>query len=168
MEQTLSERIVAEARTWITRPFGGTSYRHQGRLKGTAIDCAGFIVGVAINAQTGIDFQKPDHVLELGKELNVPHNYKRRENGKELLKLLKDYMDQISFADAAPGDVIALIDQSLREPTVPRHLAIITEILPQTWYIIHAANAGVVEHRIDDNFRKRFHSLYRVRPINAR
>lgn len=37
----LSERIVAEARSWI-----GTPYRHQASLKGVGCDCLGLLRGV--------------------------------------------------------------------------------------------------------------------------
>jgi cell wall-associated NlpC family hydrolase len=33
--------IVAAARSWL-----GTPWRHQGRLKGIAVDCGGLIIGV--------------------------------------------------------------------------------------------------------------------------
>jgi hypothetical protein len=38
------DEIVTEARSWIN-----TRYRHQGRLKGVAVDCVGLIIGVGIN-----------------------------------------------------------------------------------------------------------------------
>jgi hypothetical protein len=36
-----SEQILAAARSWL-----GTPWRHQGRLKGVAVDCGGLIIGV--------------------------------------------------------------------------------------------------------------------------
>jgi NlpC/P60 family putative phage cell wall peptidase len=40
-EDGLTERIVAEARSWI-----GTPYRHQAALKGVGCDCLGLVRGV--------------------------------------------------------------------------------------------------------------------------
>ena len=37
----LGPEIVAEARTWV-----GTPYHHQGRLRGSRVDCVGLILGV--------------------------------------------------------------------------------------------------------------------------
>ena len=38
---TLRSDIVSEARTWIDTPYG-----HQGRRKGTRVDCVGLVIGV--------------------------------------------------------------------------------------------------------------------------
>jgi hypothetical protein len=41
MSRVESAEILAAARTWL-----GTPWRHQGRLKGVAMDCGGLILGV--------------------------------------------------------------------------------------------------------------------------
>jgi len=61
-----------------------------------------------------------------------------------------------------PGDVLALIDESLREPEIPRHLVIVTSTEPNL-YLIHAAHNGVVEHRANKRFQDRIHSCWRVK-----
>lgn len=138
----LAERIVAEARTWK-----GTRFQHQGRLKGLGVDCVGFISEVAKNAGvTGVE---------------IPANYRPHEDGVIMLRLLRDHLELVE--EMQPGDVIALCDEAVREPTIPRHLAIVTEIKPQTTFIIHASQHGVLEHRLNSLWLRRIHSIWRVK-----
>lgn len=153
--ETLSERIVKEAREWLS-----TRWSHQQRIKGKATDCAGFILGVAAHAKTGVSAGN-EQVEELARELQIPDNYHRRENGELLLKLLNEHMINIPLEEVSPGDVLALIDGSLREPEIPRHLAIVTEVSPNM-KIIHAGEHGVVEHRMNGHWMRRRHSVWRI------
>lgn len=139
---TLADNIIAEART-----FKGTKFQHQGRLKNVGIDCVGFISEVAKNVGVGVE---------------IPANYHLNEDGKVMLKLLKGHMKHVAKNKMKPGDVLALCDEALREPKIPRHLAFVTEVRPETIVIIHASQHGVKEHRIDSRWRKRIHSVWRV------
>lgn len=141
----LSQRLVASARQWI-----GTPFRHQGRLRGKGVDCAHFIALVARDA--GVE-----HV-------NIPGNYRPREDGKLMLALLREHMEQIEQSEMQPGDVLALSEESLRRPDVPRHLAFVSEVTPRTIFIVHASERGVVEHRTNGVWLKRIHSVWRVTP----
>lgn len=138
---TLAQQIVSEARTWAN-----TRFQHQGRIKNVGVDCVGFVSEVA---------------KAVGIEIDIPNDYRPHEDGMVMLKLLSDHMDLVDMAQA--GDVLALIDQSLRDPEIPRHLAFVTEVTPRTIFIIHASNAGVKEHRTDGHWLKRVHSIWRLK-----
>lgn len=137
---TLQENIVKEARTWAN-----TRFQHQGRIKGLGVDCVGFIAEVA---------------KAVGVDVDIPHNYRPRESGDVMLALLNEHMRLVD--EAEPGDVLALIDESLRDPEIPRHLAFVTEVTPKTTFIIHASQHGVKEHRMDSHWTKRIHSIWRI------
>lgn len=141
---TLADRIVTEARTWRN-----TKFQHQGRLKGQGVDCVNFISEVARGAG----------VLDV----EIPADYRPHEDGVVMLKLLKDHAKHIPNEQMKAGDVLALCDEALREPDIPRHLAIVTEVKPETIFIIHASQHGVREHRIDGHWKKRIHSIWRLK-----
>lgn len=139
---TLAENIVTEARTWK-----GTRFVHQGRIKSVGVDCVGFISEVAKDAG----------VLNL----DIPSNYRPHEDGEIMLRLLNEHM--VLVDEMEPGDVIALCDEALQKPDIPRHLAFVTEVKPHTVFIVHASSAGVREHRIDGLWRRRIHSIWRLK-----
>jgi cell wall-associated NlpC family hydrolase len=139
----LQQRLVEEARSWA-----GTPFQHQGQLKGTGVDCAQFVALVAKGA---------------GIEVEIPHDYRPREDGTVMLKLLNEHMEMVSTEDVGAGDVIAFCDEALREPDIPRHLAFVSEVTPKTIFIIHASEHGVRLHRTDSHWRKRIHSAWRLR-----
>lgn len=141
---TLADKIVAEAETWINTPF-----RHQGRLKGQAVDCAGFISEVARNA--GVS------------DVEIPANYRPREDGVIMLQLLKDHMRIVAIEKVKAGDVLAMCDESLRDPDIPRHLVIVKDVTPEAIFIIHASKTGVKAHRLNTAWKKRIHSCWRIR-----
>lgn len=146
MKKTPQEKVIEEARTWI-----GTPWMHQGHLKGPngGVDCAGFIAEVAKKARAvpNVKFEQ---------------NYRRHEDGATMLEMLRSYMKMVKVEDARPADVLALCDENLRSPDIPRHLIILTEMEPY-WRGIHASERGVLEHRLDLNFKKRIHSVWRLK-----
>lgn len=137
----ISEKLVTEARTWT-----GTRFQHQGRIRGTGVDCVNFISEVARAAGVG---------------LTIPHDYKPHEDGVIMLRLLREHMTLVD--EMQPGDVLAFCDNAVREPDIPRHLAFVTELRPQTTMIIEASAAGVREHRMDAAWLRRIHSIWRIR-----
>lgn len=139
---TLAQRLVDAARTWK-----GTRFRHQGNLKGIGVDCCNFVSEVAREA--GV----------VG--LEIPKNYRPHEDGTIMLQLLREHMELVE--EMQPGDVLALCDEALREPDIPRHLVFVTEIRPQTTMIIHASQSGVKEHRTNAAWLKRVHSIWRIK-----
>lgn len=140
---TIAQNIVAEARTWANTPF-----RHQGRLKGLGVDCAGFVALVAHNA---------------GITVEIPADYRPQEDGVTMMRLLSAYLDFIPTEEIQSGDILALCDEALRFPDVPRHLAFVTEVTEKTLIIIHASQRGVREHRMDSHWNKRIHSAWRIK-----
>lgn len=138
---TLQERVVEEARSWA-----GTPFRHQGRLKGLGVDCAGFVALVAKGA---------------GLDVEIPANYRPREDGSVMRELLDKHMKHVKKAQ--PGDVIAFCDEALREPDIPRHLAIVSEVKDHTMFIVEAAERGVLEHRLNSWWVRRIHSIWRLK-----
>lgn len=139
---TLAQRIVDASRTWK-----GTRFQHQGRIKGAGVDCVNFVSEVAREA--GV----------VG--LEIPQNYRPHEDGTIMLRLLREHMEMVD--EMRPGDVIALCDEAVREPSIPRHLAFVTEIRPQTTMIIEVGKEKVVEHRLDAAWIRRIHSIWRIK-----
>ena len=142
MSTTLAQRLVDAARSWR-----GTRFVHQGNIKGLGVDCCNFVSEVAREA--GV----------VG--LEIPKNYRPHEDGTIMLRLLNEHMELVD--EMQPGDVLALCDEALREPDIPRHLAFVTELRPQTTMIIHASAAGVKEHRMNSAWLRRVHSIWRIR-----
>jgi hypothetical protein len=147
--------FVAEALSWKGTPFG-----HQQPLKGVAVDCANFIAGVAAATHA-----TPDTLFE--------RNYRRREDGTQMVMELVRYMGPVRCLDerggvtlehALPGDVLALHDGADFEK--PRHLAFLTQLVDGRGRdypkMCHASARGVVCHRIDAHFRGLIHSIWRV------
>lgn len=139
---TLAQRIVDAARSWK-----GTRFQHQGNIKGLGVDCVNFISEVA--REVGVA------------DLEIPKNYRPHEDGTIMLRLLREHMELVD--EMQQGDVLALCDEALREPDIPRHLAFVTEIRPQTTMIIHASQFGVREHRTNAQWLKRVHSIWRIK-----
>lgn len=130
-----ANKIVLKAREYL-----GTPFRHQGRLKGVGVDCAGLVVCVAHELKlSDFDFRA----------------YGPMPNASKLQMILNEQMDKIDYSDATVGDVYLM-----KFDKEPQHLAIITDI-----GLIHSyADAGsVVEHRIDDYWRSRIVGAYRFK-----
>ena len=126
--------FVAAARRTI-----GTPFRHQGRLPGVGLDCAGLVVcalrAVGINVPDVAGYGRlPRHNLFLGQ---VEANCTR-----------------IAHADVSDGDLLMF-----RWTNEPQHVAIYSG-----GNIIHAYQAAraVVEHGLDDLWRARLMGTYRV------
>jgi cell wall-associated NlpC family hydrolase len=139
------QQIIDEARSWE-----GTPWRHQGRLKGIACDCVGFIIKVPV---------------ALGlypANFDVPP-YPRTPDPKMMLDLLNAYMDRVEPADLRrQGDVLWLAPNHL-----PQHVAIyITDRGYPT--MIHAIDEhrGVAEHRLDYIWERAISGVWKYRGIN--
>lgn len=87
----LRSDILCEARRWI-----GTPYRHQGSCRGAGCDCLGLVRGVwrAIH----------------GTEPEAPPPYSRdwaeADARETLLAAARRHMEELSLAEAQPGDVL--------------------------------------------------------------
>lgn len=127
------EDIVVAARRWL-----GTSFHHQGRVRGVGVDCAGLVIGVA---------------RELGLMDFDVTGYGHRPDDQEMERLVRVHLAEIPLADAAPGDVLLLLIDGR-----PQHLGILTDI-----GLIHAYAPArkVVEHRIDEVWPARIRAAFR-------
>lgn len=131
------DELVAEARTWK-----GTPFHHQGRLKGPkgGVDCVGLLVGIA-------------------RHFGIPHedtiDYPKRPTGDILVRTLARFMHPIALGQAKKGDVVVCW---YHEPEHPVHALILTgEKMLHTYALVRK----VVEHNIDDWWRKRFVCAFR-------
>lgn len=134
---TDGERIVQIARTYV-----GTKHHHQGRLKGVGIDCIGLVAGVC-------------------GELNIPYtdmtNYSRQPDGHTIIGEFDRQLDRIDLAELSAGDVLVFW---ITCATRPQHCGFYTEKggLIHTYEIVKK----VVEHRLDDRWRRRIVAAYRL------
>lgn len=142
---TTGADVVAAARGML-----GTPWRHQARLPGVAIDCAGLVVCVA--RQLGL--------LPLGFDIN---GYSRNPDGT-MLALCDQHLQRIDGAEL--GAVIVLATQ--RDP---QHLGIVCDYRHGGWGIVHAANAGdkpgVVETRLMFTPAMQLRGYYRFTGLEA-
>lgn len=87
-------------------------------------------------------------------------NFAAEVLGAESLGEIIPRLEFVEFAAALPGDVLALCDELRREPDVPRHLVILSEVAPYPMGI-HVSAQGVREHRLDASLLRRVHSVWR-------
>lgn len=146
--RSIGDRVADEAFSWVNTP-----YRHQGRIKGLCVDCANFIYLVALAPSVGL--------ISPEEEIFI-NNYRRTENGAEMLYVLEKKLVYVDDGTRKRGDILALCDEERREPNVPRHLVITHEIKPHTTYIIDATERGVRRHRMDGRWENRVHSTWRA------
>lgn len=131
-----ADEVIAAARACI-----GTPFRHQGRLAGVGLDCAG--LGIIAAKAAGISI----------KDFS---GYPRAPFDGMLKKMFDEQCDlqQVGIAEAAPGDVLLM-----RIESAPQHVA----IMSYGGYMIHSyQNVGkVVEQRIDANWKNKIIAAYR-------
>lgn len=145
---TTGADVVTEARTWI-----GTRWRHQGRVKGVAVDCIGLIGGVAL--ELGIP-----GAYEWAADKSL-HRYGRLPDAEAIYAGCERFMDRVDLADVRAGDVVVMAFE--RDP---QHFAIVSAIDPM--YLIHAYTSvrKVVENGAGI-WRGRILRAYRFRAIEA-
>ncbi|WP_440466867.1 C40 family peptidase [Pseudomonas sp. YH-1] len=123
----------------------GTPFRHQGRVLGFGMDCAGLFVFIC---QT----------------LGIPHQdatgYPRTPFGGELERQLdgQPALRRIDVGDAERGDILVM-----RMTKQPQHIAIHAGDEAGYPCVIHASemHGGVAHHRIDSLWRARVVRAYR-------
>lgn len=139
--------IVAEALEWV-----GTKWQHQAAMKGVACDCAGFTLGVGINAGAlEVDFSDP--------AVQRFANYTRQPNQREMLAALNMFLEWVPKKFATTGDVIYR-----RYNNNPQHLAILTGPIRafETTRVVHALawpSRKVVVHSVNEEW---FFEAYRT------
>jgi cell wall-associated NlpC family hydrolase len=141
-----AQEIVAIARATI-----GTPYRHQGRIDGLALDCAGVPVHVA---------------KQLGIPLTAYTRYGRLPVPAEMRAALDAHLQRVPREAMQIGDVAWL-----RFDAEPQHLAIVADYPLGGFSIIHADNgrglARVVEHRLDASWARRIVAVWRYPGLQA-
>jgi hypothetical protein len=140
--------IVAAARELI-----GTRYAHQGRVAGLAADCA--FVPIHAAHSIGMDVQ---HLFIA--------RYGRHPVPAEMRAALDDHLDRIPVAQMQPGDVVWM-----RFDGEPQHLGVVGDYVHGGLSLIHAYNGAgvnkVVEHRLDENWRRRIVAAWQFRGVEA-
>lgn len=131
-----AQQVTDVARTWV-----GTPFKHQGRLKGKAVDCGGLIVGIA---------------NDLGIEVKDFLGYGREPANGMLERIVSS--QTVKERKIKPGCILLM--RFVREP---QHLAIVTT----NNTIIHAyANIGkVTEHRLSNMWKARVTDIYRFKEL---
>lgn len=105
-----ADLIQAEARTWV-----GSPYRHQGKLKGRAVDCVGLILGVG----HALDFLAITRA-----EWAEFANYSRTPNPRKMGEAMARFLDPLPLAkeDEPPAGAVGWFGW---RDEMPMHLAII-------------------------------------------
>lgn len=138
--------ILAAARAEI-----GTPFRHQGRISGKALDCAGLVCHVANT---------------LGLEYLDQQGYSKRPSQGLLESALDDQprLKRVALDTMQPGDVLLM-----KFDGDPQHLAIYAgwSDVYQDEGIIHAwlQAKKVAENRMTDEWRSRIVRVYRFRGV---
>lgn len=133
------EAIIETARTYVETPFA-----HQGRTKGSALDCVGLPLMVA--GDLGLN-DKDGQPLNGG----CYTTYSAQPVGNYVYQLCQKHLVYKPVRAMLPGDVLVF-----NVETAPCHVGILSE-KDGVAYVIHAYN-GVgkcVEHVLDYRWRKR-------------
>lgn len=139
--QPSRKQIADQARTWI-----GTPFQHQGHLKKLGVDCIGLIRGVMV--ETGK--LPPDWRQKMG-HIRGMVAYGRTPDGR-LIELLREHMREIPVSEAQVADVVLVKFPGVEHA---QHVGFLVDRKDGGIGILHAYNQGVVEHRLDDRWRRR-------------
>lgn len=134
---TTRSEVVAAARKYL-----GARWQHQARGD-DALDCIGLLVRVA--RDVGIT------------HLPVPHDYKMHPDSARILREAGRYMTKIDNRSFAAGDALVM-----RFGEAPQHFGIVGDYFAGGFSLIHAYRGvdKVVEHRLDDVWRRRIVAAY--------
>ncbi|MCY1333619.1 putative phage cell wall peptidase, NlpC/P60 family [compost metagenome] len=131
--------IIATARTMLKTPF-----RHQGRIPGLGLDCAGLLVCVC---------------QALGLTIEDVQGYGRNPFNGLLEQAIRrqPFLREVPKAELQPGDVLLM-----RFTQAPQHIALVTDA-----GIIHAYehSGAVVEHRLAEVWKARITHCFRFEDI---
>jgi cell wall-associated NlpC family hydrolase len=127
----MRERIVAEARDWISTP-----YHHQARLKGVGVDCLGLPICIA----RALGLVAPD--FDFG-------GYSRQPDGVTILRECDALMQRTTRAAMLPGDLLVTATEGL-----PNHFGVLADYRHGGLSVIEAlgtrdGRGKVVERRLD-------------------
>lgn len=137
---TTRAEIIAEARSWR-----GTPWRHQGRLKGAAADCAGMVL------KTG------EACGLIAPEYANRTDYGRDPNPIKMKAALDLLLDRVPKQDRKPGDVLWF-----RVAEHAQHIGILTE----RGTVVHSINfRNFEELPLEERALNRIVAVYRFRGI---
>jgi NlpC/P60 family putative phage cell wall peptidase len=131
------------------RGYRGTPFQHQGRLKGAACDCVGLVFCVAddleLQDKNGTPIRRNQYT-----------NYGPQPVDRFVHEECQRMLLEKPITSMQEGDLL-----TLRLPTWPSHVAIVTDIIGYTG-IIHAySTAGkVVEHILDKKWKNRIEGCF--------
>ena len=134
-------KLVEAARGMI-----GTPFKHQGRLPGVGVDCAGMVICA---------------LADVGVSIREVKGYGRLPAHGVFMGVVEESFDRIEQADIQAGDLMVFAFRS-----EPQHIAIVSCVDPVL--IIHAYSeiGRVVEHGMDETWQKRLRGCYRVKGHN--
>lgn len=139
-----TDRIVAEARSWI-----GTPYRHQASVKGAGTDCLGLLRGV----WRAVHGAEPELVPPYTDDWAEPAQREVLMEAAERLLVRK------TLAAAAPGDVLLF---RMREGSIAKHLGIQSRIGANEGFIHSYTNHGVIESPLSLPWRRRIVARFSI------
>lgn len=128
--------FVNEIRTYIDTPF-----KHQGRLPGIGIDCAGVVICAS---------------KKLGQDFEDLTNYNLRPTQEDVLsKILESGFYDVEIENIDIGDLLLMsYDNNIQ------HIAVVSSVNPT--YIIHSVtNKKVIEHRLTDVWKDKIRRCFR-------
>lgn len=139
------EDVVRLARSCL-----GTPFRHQGRLPGHGLDCAGLVIYLS-------------NALELSTEPYVFTGYSHFPAQHKVQYELSQHLDRIHVADAMPADVVLIADDDNHSC----HMGILACDAHGEATLIHAAARyrAVVEQNVDNILRRRWRAVFRFRGL---
>lgn len=131
----------------VAQSYLGTPFRHQGRVPGLGLDCAGLYV--CLCQELGI------HHADASGYPRTPYDGKLEAELDGQPSLVR-----IAKGDAGKGDLLAM-----RITGAPQHIAIHAGSINGCPYVIHASeqHGGVVLHRLDDLWGGRVVRVYRFK-----
>jgi cell wall-associated NlpC family hydrolase len=149
--------VIRAARAYI-----GTPFRHQGRLKGVAVDCAGVVMCVA--EELGIRDKHGEPILR-NTCINYPPNWIGNEAHEECKKRLITRIEPFHvsrFGEIVPGDVVTMTFSAREGNTT--HAAIVT-LQNGRIAVVHAYNgmgteSRVIENPIDGKWMRRIRGVF--------
>ena len=127
------------------RGYLDTPFRHQGRLPGVGLDCAGVAVCAA---------------RECGEEVADFVAYSRLPSSAVFLETIGKSCDRVMKRDVLPGDLAVFEFDSN-----PQHLGVIVGTAPLMMLHAYMPARKVVEHRLDEQWMKRAKAFFRIRGI---
>lgn len=139
------DRLVASARAFL-----GVRFAHQGRNPATGLDCLGLLIATASKAGLTLQGQSPEALDD--------RHYGVRPDTEYLQRMLGTHLQTVHSPEI--GDVLLLTIDGR-----PQHLALVTDYpVAGELGMIHAYAVArkVVEHRLDEAWRRSIHQVYRA------